>query len=62
MEWSTEFCCGHTSTNDVGCSNEVTFEEIVDKIYNSVLDDYQVKIHKIAKMINIRDMLFNILN
>lgn len=60
-KWFTEFwwwCGNMNDTENPRCPNEVTIEEIVNKIHDIVLDNCQVKINKITKMINSSDVGF----
>ena len=55
-EWFTEFRCGRISTSDVerpGRPKEVTSQEIIDKIYDIVLNDRRLKVREISETVNI---------
>ena len=54
--WAVEYNRLHTSCQNEhhsGRPNEVTTEEMVKKIHNMVLDDRQLKVHKLADMVGI---------
>jgi len=55
-KWFQNFRSGHTSTSDTECSGhpvEATTPEIVDKIYDMVMDDRRVKVREIASAVGI---------
>lgn len=65
-KWFTEFRCGRTSTKDAerpGRPNDVTTEEMVNKIHDIVLDDRRVKVREIAEIVAIsNDTVIRILH
>ena len=56
QKWFTEFRCGRTSTETIpspGRPNDITTPEMINKIYDIVLNDSKVKVHEIAKIVSI---------
>ena len=55
-KWFTEFRCGRISTSDAkrpGRPKEVISQEMIDKIYEIVLNDRRVKVREISETVNI---------
>ena len=55
-KWFTEFRCGRISTIDVerpGHPEEVTSQEMIDKIHDIVLNDRRLKVREISETANI---------
>ena len=66
QKWFTEFCCGRASTETIPSPvlpNETTTLELINKIYDIVLNDPKVKVREIAEMIFIStERVVNILH
>ena len=66
QKWFTEFLCGRTSTKIVpspGRPNETTTLEMINKIYNIVLNDPKVKVRDITEIVSIStERVVNILH
>ena len=55
-KWFIEFICGRISTSDAerpGHAKEVTSQEIIDNIYDTVLNDRQLKVREISEIVKI---------
>ena len=56
QKWFIEFRCGRTSTETIpsrGRPNEITTPEMINKIYDIVLNDPKVKVREIAEIVSI---------
>ena len=56
QKWFTEFRCGRTSTEIIsilGRPNEITTPEMINKIYDIVLNVPKVKVREIAEIVSI---------
>ena len=54
QKWFTEFRCSHTSTETIpspGQPNEITTPEMINKIYDIVLNDLKVKVRETVKIV-----------
>ena len=65
QKWFTEFHCGRTSTKTIpsrGRPNKITTPEMINKIYDIVLNDLKVKVREIAEIVSsLTDRVVNIL-
>ena len=55
-KWFTEFRCGRISTSDAespGLPKEMSFQEMIDKIHDIVLNDRRLKVRQISETVNI---------
>ena len=58
QKWLTEFRCGRTGTETIPSPgmegpNEITTSEMINKIYDIVLNDPKVKVCEIAEIVSI---------
>ena len=55
-KWFTGFCCCRISTSDTerpGRPKEVTSQEMIDKIHDTVHSDRRLKVREISETVNI---------